>query len=305
MARMGYIARGLYRELLDEQWLKGFIPNDITLLAEIADCPEEIMRSEWPRIATQFEELSPGRLVNPKLEEMRTASDIYRVRQAQFGRQGGRPRTHATESGLEKVGKADVKATLSLALGSADATLTEAEGKLSQKRKRREEGKERQVPVGTVPARVATEEFADAWNRSCGRLPKVRDLTEGRRKKLRARMAQGITVAKFAEVVCICAATPFLTGDNPRGWHADFDWLIENDTNIAKVMEGKYDSTSPRVVRDVPKPLTVEQSEAMRARNEAEERQSYAAWLGTSEAYRAANPWTGRVFDSQEAQAVA
>ena len=33
----------------------------------------------------------------------------------------------------------------------------------------------------------------------------------------------------------------FLTGNNDRKWKADIDWLISNDTNIIKVLEGKYD----------------------------------------------------------------
>ena len=32
----------------------------------------------------------------------------------------------------------------------------------------------------------------------------------------------------------------FLTGDNDRGWVAKFDWLMANDTNIVKVLEGNY-----------------------------------------------------------------
>ena len=38
----------------------------------------------------------------------------------------------------------------------------------------------------------------------------------------------------------IIAKTPFLKGVNKRGWKVDFDWLIANDTNYVKVLEGKY-----------------------------------------------------------------
>jgi len=31
--------------------------------------------------------------------------------------------------------------------------------------------------------------------------------------------------------------SPFLTGD---GWKVSFDWLIENDTNYLKTLEGNY-----------------------------------------------------------------
>src|SRR5580704_12891005 len=38
------------------------------------------------------------------------------------------------------------------------------------------------------------------------------------------------------------AATPFLCGEGPGGWCANFDWLIANDTNYLKILEGRYDS---------------------------------------------------------------
>ena len=31
-----------------------------------------------------------------------------------------------------------------------------------------------------------------------------------------------------------------MSGDNDRGWKASFDWLLENDSNIMKVLEGNY-----------------------------------------------------------------
>lgn len=160
------------------------------------------------------------------------------------------------------------------------------------------------APFGAVTVRP--ENFIASWNRLSGPLPKVRELTDSRRRKIKTRIAQNLTLERFEEAINRCVVTPFLVGSTGRSdWRADFDWLIENDTNMAKVLEGKYDSAPARVVRDVPLPLTAEQSEAVRARKEADERESYAIWMGMSEAYRAENPWTGRVFPAEEAQAVA
>jgi hypothetical protein len=41
------------------------------------------------------------------------------------------------------------------------------------------------------------------------------------------------------------AQTPFLAGGGERGWRANFDWLIANDTNARRVLEGCYDSNIP------------------------------------------------------------
>lgn len=96
------------------------------------------------------------------------------------------------------------------------------------------------TPNGVVPTSPRAEEFANAWNRHRGSLPKVAEFTESRRKKVQARIRQGITVERFSEAVKLCTSMPFLLGNNPRGWVATFDWLVENDRNLAKVLEGNY-----------------------------------------------------------------
>jgi hypothetical protein len=83
------------------------------------------------------------------------------------------------------------------------------------------------------------------WNENCGeRLPKTRKLTTGRRQKVKTRCSEEDStesfVSEFTQAVKICSTTPFLSGANERHWTADFDWLIENDGNLQKVLEGKY-----------------------------------------------------------------
>lgn len=86
--RMSWKARGIYRELLDEEWLEGPLPNDISVLADLAGCPVREMEKAWPEIAPCFESVD-GRLVNPKLEGMRTEQDELRVKRIIAGRLGG------------------------------------------------------------------------------------------------------------------------------------------------------------------------------------------------------------------------
>lgn len=86
--RMGYIAKGLYRELLDEEFLEGSLPNDIEALAEICGCPLKVMEKVWEEIKPCFQE-TDGRLVNVKLETLRTDQDQIRVKRAEAGRRGG------------------------------------------------------------------------------------------------------------------------------------------------------------------------------------------------------------------------
>ena len=84
--RLHYIAKGLYRELLDEQWCEGFIPPDVETLADICNCPVEIMQEYWPSLQDLFETQEDGSLVNRKLEQQRTAEDTIRAAKARGGK---------------------------------------------------------------------------------------------------------------------------------------------------------------------------------------------------------------------------
>lgn len=86
--RMDYIAQGLYRQLLDEEFLEGPLLNDPQALAEICNCPVKVMERAWPSIKPCFIEVD-GRLINAKLEGIRTERDRVRIMRAQAGRLGG------------------------------------------------------------------------------------------------------------------------------------------------------------------------------------------------------------------------
>ena len=88
--RMDYIARGHYRELLDEQWGEGSLPANLAQLADICGCPLEVMQDKWPQIEGCFLEDEHGRLFNQTLEDQRTELDTKRVKYANSGRSGGR-----------------------------------------------------------------------------------------------------------------------------------------------------------------------------------------------------------------------
>lgn len=71
-------------------------------------------------------------------------------------------------------------------------------------------------------------------------------ITKDRQTKLRARLEEaGAKTSQEAmewvrDILRLILGTPFLLGENKRGWKADFDWLIANATNWVKVREGKY-----------------------------------------------------------------
>lgn len=81
------------------------------------------------------------------------------------------------------------------------------------------------------------------WNENTNGcdIPKVLRLTTERRKKCIARITSlSLTEEKWRGVITGIYASEFLTGKNDRKWVANFDWIIRNDDNIVKVVEGGY-----------------------------------------------------------------
>ena len=74
-------------------------------------------------------------------------------------------------------------------------------------------------------------------------LLEILDFTQERRKQCLTRLAKnpGKFIDQFTRAVLKAQETPFLRGEGSKGWRADFDWLISNDRNVVKVLEGKYD----------------------------------------------------------------
>lgn len=89
------------------------------------------------------------------------------------------------------------------------------------------------------------EEITDLYNQICTELPSCINLSESRKKAIRARLASGYTVDDFKTLFQKTKDSSFLTGGNNRNWIANFDWLIK-DNNMAKVLEGNYDNRESR-----------------------------------------------------------
>lgn len=111
---------------------------------------------------------------------------------------------------------------------SRDSHATEEE------REREEEKKEREERDKGVYQRIA-----DLYNEICISFPRVRTITDSRRKAIKARL-RVFTEEDFRTVFEKAEASDFMKGANDRDWSADFDWMIK-DANMSKILEGKYD----------------------------------------------------------------
>jgi hypothetical protein len=88
------------------------------------------------------------------------------------------------------------------------------------------------------------------WNGNRGTLPEALKLTKNRIAKITARVkADPGFFETFKRALLKARQTPFLCGAGDRGWRANFDWFIANDTNCVAVLEGKYDDAKGDMTR--------------------------------------------------------
>ena len=134
--------------------------------------------------------------------------------------------------------------------------LPEASGKVMEIPSRTEQTQSRTEPEqkGTEDTQNGTaadaavsrtpEVLVEIYKARNEKLPQVLEFNPSRREKCKRRLARdpGKFIDQFTRAVIKAQETPFLRGENERGWKADFDWFIANDQNVIKVLEGRYDS---------------------------------------------------------------
>lgn len=89
-----------------------------------------------------------------------------------------------------------------------------------------------------------------AYASNNAKLPNAMRLTKTRARKCLARLTDPDFYDKFIMAVRLAQDIPFLYGNSDRGWKADFDWFIANDTNVFKVLEGKYSGSGGKNMFD-------------------------------------------------------
>jgi len=210
--RMTYIERGLYRELLDECWSEGFIPNNIESMAEICGCPVDVMESAWQVLSTCFV-LLDGVFVNERMDRERTEKDFERAKRARAGKVGG----------LHK----------SLKLEEKLASAKHLPSKCHIEEKRREE-KRREKTTLSAHADVVVSVF-DHWRDRMGH-PAAK-LDDKRRRLITSALNIGYTPENLFAAIDGCALSPHHMGQNDRSTRYDsldlifrsadkIDWFI-------------------------------------------------------------------------------
>lgn len=92
-------------------------------------------------------------------------------------------------------------------------------------------------PSGPDPVLVA---FQD-WNKLAAEigLAQASKLTDTRRRQLKARLSECGGIIGWVKVMAAIRESPFLKGENDRGWKADLDFVLQ-PSSFVKIQEGKY-----------------------------------------------------------------
>lgn len=89
-------------------------------------------------------------------------------------------------------------------------------------------------------AKPSPAEFLKYWKEK--KLPAIRSFTKERKRKFEIRLREPLFAENWKQIIDKVAASAFCTGNNDRGWRVKINWILENETNYTKVLEGDYDN---------------------------------------------------------------
>lgn len=88
----------------------------------------------------------------------------------------------------------------------------------------------------TRPCRA--QDLVDLWNATTKPpIPRCRELTDDRRRRIRSRTLKRPDLSEWRRAFEFVQSDAFYRGGGSRGWTVDIDWMLKNDTNVAKVLE--------------------------------------------------------------------
>lgn len=91
--------------------------------------------------------------------------------------------------------------------------------------------------------KLREDKIRDEWNTFASAHPPlstIERISSTRKAHLQQRLEADHFVESFGRLLEAIGESPFLLGKNDKKWRVSFDWLIINDNNYLKVLEGRY-----------------------------------------------------------------
>ncbi len=201
----------------------------------------------YARTGEEIEGLSPAADVAFYFIKVQLDRDLdkYESRVA-AGRKGGEAKPKQTEANGKQT-EANPKQT------EANGKQTEANDRdndndnvddnVNVSQKERGQREKDAADAAAAPARIDYQGIVDDFNKTCHRLPSVREVTDARKKLIRAIVTK-YGAEKVHEAFVRAAESNFLCGESDKGWRAGFDWILK-PSNFTKILEGNFDNRDP------------------------------------------------------------
>ncbi|NDD52851.1 hypothetical protein EBZ39_03055 [bacterium] len=95
--------------------------------------------------------------------------------------------------------------------------------------------------------------ITDTWNKIASELslPRCECLSEARRRVIRQRWKSDFWRENYLSALGLIRGSPFLRGENDRGWVANIDWFLRGET-VTKLIEGAYSPAVAVKTDDLP-----------------------------------------------------
>ena len=95
--------------------------------------------------------------------------------------------------------------------------------------------------------------ITDTWNKIASELslPRCERLSEARRRVIRQRWKSDFWRENYLSALGLIRGSPFLRGENDRGWVANIDWFLRGET-VTKLIEGAYSPAVAVKTDDLP-----------------------------------------------------
>lgn len=224
--------KGAYSLCLDLIYDRGGpIPDDARWLAGVCG----VSLRKWTSLRDRLIQTgklvaSPGHLSNTRAErEIEIAAKTAR-KHAESGAKGGykRAENEAASSKNNSLDEAGLK-------HRARDQIPEPEKNISLPSEARPTAEVNEIALAV-----------EIFNRfaSLAEWPLVQRLTDPRRASLRKRLAECGGLTGWENAMARARGSPFLTGDNDRGWRPNLDFFLQAKS-FTKLLEGAYDARTP------------------------------------------------------------
>ena len=99
--------------------------------------------------------------------------------------------------------------------------------------------KDKRVIGGKEKFFLEYKQIIESYHRTCSKMNRVQVLDMQRVDLMIERISE-YGINKVLDNIERAGKSEFLNGINDKSWHADFDWIL-NQQNFIKILEGKYD----------------------------------------------------------------